>query len=584
MTAPPGKPTTAAERERNTHERFLARQAKEQKAEAAKERRLQQINDALERNPRRNRPQILLRTEPEQIEAITDALNLGHLPNLYVCDGQVVVVETPTATIRNDGAPIKRLCIVNGNRLRNLLANHTYTYRRVTKTVERERIDIEEEASPTLELCRDVLSTNEWPRLRPLHGIVSVPFFRPDGELVQTPGYDDVTGLLLDPVLNIDPVPDNPTVEQLRAAKTFLVDDLLGNFPWVDNASKANYIAGLFAPITRTYLGGALVPMLAVDAKSQGTGKTLLCTIIIKLYSGYTRTWISDEAELRKAITSILLDEGGSAVLLDNVNKGETVDSGTLAAMLTMRTWSDRILGRNDSGASVRVPNNRVWMTTGNSLVIGGDNKSRSMLVQLDAKMPNPENRPTAGFRLGNLEDWLEDPEHRATAMWHLLVLARGWIRAGAPRVETPMRTFTPWASASAGLLGWLKVPGFGTNAKAMADVDPQENLWATFYAHWFKNYKRQRVSAGTLVASVTPDMNGRTTQDWEDSFVRTKTGRLPIASHLGQMLRPEIGVWHGDYVLAAEQNSHSKTWVFWLEDRPAVDVAVDRAVDAVDR
>lgn len=578
MTAAPEE-SQSARRAREVHERHLAKQAEKKQREEKKQRRIEQMARALETNPRRNRPQILLRTDPEQIEAITDALNLGIIPEIYVCAGQVVVVETPSAAIRNDDAPTRQFAIVNANRLRHLLATHTYTYRLAAKSIEGDRVEVEEETSPTVETVKDVLSTKEWPKLRPLYGVVSAPFFRPDGQLVQKSGYDDATGLILDPVLDLEPVPEHPTKEELRAARDFVLNDLLGNFPWVDRASKANYVAMLVAPIMRTYLGGALVPMLAIDAKSQGTGKTLLATIIIKLYSGYTRSWIGDEAELRKAITSILLDEGGAAVLLDNVNKGDVVDSAVLAALLTMRNWSDRILGRNDSGASVKAPNNRVWMVTGNALTVAGDNKSRSVLTQLDAKMPNPENRPTSKFRLGNLEDWLESSANRAVALRHLLILVRGWIVAGAPTVETPMRTFTPWASASAGFLEWLKVPGFATNAKAMADVDPQENLWAAFYAFWWENFGGHKVSAGELVDSATPDQYGATKKNWDSAFIRTKTGRIPIASNLGQMLRPEIGAWHGDYTLQGEQDSHHKTWKFWLEERSA-EVAKDAAGD----
>jgi hypothetical protein len=580
MTAP--EESQSARKARETQERFLAKQAEKEKKAEARQAQIAKMIRALELNPRRQRPQILLRTDPEQIEAITDALNFGLVPEIYVCAGQVVVVETPSAAIRNDDTPTKQFGIVNSNRLRHLLATHTYTYRLVSKNIEGERMEVEEETSPTVETVKDVLSTKEWPKLRPLHGIVSAPFFRPDGQLVQQAGYDEATGLILNPVLNIEPVPDNPSREEMREARTFVLQDLLGNFPWADRASKANYVAMLVAPIMRTYLGGALVPMLAVDAKSQGSGKTLLCSIIIKLYSGYTRTWIGDDAELRKAITSILLDEGGAAVLLDNVNKGDVVDSGTLAALLTMRIWSDRILGRNDSGASVRAPNNRVWMVTGNALTVAGDNKSRSILTQLDAKMPNPENRPTSKFRLGNLEDWLEVPANRAVALRHLLILVRGWIVAGAPTVETPMRTFTPWASASAGFLEWLNVPDFGTNAKAMADADPQENLWAAFYAFWWQHFQGDKVTAGELVDSATPDLSGMTKKDWDSAFIRTRTGRLPIASNLGQMLRPEIGAWHGDYTLHGEQDAHLKTWKFWLAERSA-EVAGDSAGDAGD-
>ncbi|GGM52831.1 hypothetical protein ACFFX1_55325 [Dactylosporangium sucinum] len=554
---------------RERHERFLAKQADKERAAQRRAEQLALLARADEQNPRRNRPHILLRTNPEQIEAVTDAMNLGILPDIYVAAGQPVVVEAPSGTVVDDDAPSRVFTIISPNRLRRLLATHTFTYQRVARNVEGERVIVDEETSPALEICKDVLATQEWPKLPPLYGIVTAPFFRPDGVLVQTPGYDEVAGLIYEPLLQLPPIPDRPNENQIKIAKEFILGDLLGDFPWVDRASKSNYVAMLFAPLVRTYLGGALVPMGAIDAKSQATGKTLLCMIVTKIYSGFTRAWIDDEPELRKAITSILLDKGGAAVVLDNVPKGTPVDSATLAAMLTMRTWSDRELGSNSAGSAVRAPNDRTWFVTGNNLSIVGDNKSRSLLSQLDAKMPEPELRPTSQFKLGDLEEWLQKADNRARVLYHLLVLMRAWIVAGANRIETPMRTFTPWASATAGLLDFIGLRDFAKNAKHMAANDPEENMWAAFYASWWRLFGGERVSASKLVDSATPDdYTHATTHDWGETFLRTKTGRMPVASGLGRMLPPEVGSWHGEFQLQGEQDSHSKVWSFWLVQR----------------
>jgi hypothetical protein len=567
MTEPPSE-SKADKRAREVQQRHRERMAIKAAAEARKAARIEQLRQLNDENPRRDKPQVLLRTDPEQIEAVTDAMNLGHLPEVYVSAGQPVVVERPSASVQDDDAPNKVFTIVGPNRLRRMLATNTYGYRLVNRSVDGEKVTVEEEILPTLEICRDVLSTLEWPKLRPLYGIASAPFFRPDGALVQTPGYDEATGLIYEPLLQLPPIPDRPTENQVRIAKDFILGDLLGDFPFVDHASKANYVGILISPILRPFLNGALVPMGAIDAKSQATGKTLLCMIVTKLYSGYTRAWMDDENELRKAITSILLDKGGAAIVLDNVPKGTVVDSATLSAMLTMRVWSDRELGSNSAGSAIRVPNDRTWLVTGNSLSIGGDNASRSLLIQLDAKMPNPELRPTSQFKLGDLEEWLQVPDNRARVLYHLLVLVRAWIVDGAPRVETPMRTFTPWASAAHGFVKWLGLKDFAKNAKHLSANDPEENMWQAFYASWFRIFKSNPVSAAQLVASATPDEHGSTLKDWGETFLRNKRGLIPVPSALGRMLPNDVDTWHGEYQLKGTQDSHTKVWSFWLEQR----------------
>jgi hypothetical protein len=132
------------------------------------------------------------------------------------------------------------------------------------------------------------------------------------------------------------------------------------------------------------------------------------------------------------------------------------------------------------------------------------------------------------------------------------------------------MRTFTPWASASAGLLKFLELEGFVENAKHMAANDPEENTWAAFYASWWRLFGKQRVTASTLVDSATPhEITQTTTHNWGETFLRTKHGRIPVSSGLGKMLPAQMDAWHGEFQLKGEQDSHTKTWVYWLEQRP---------------
>lgn len=567
-----GKPETATARAaRERHERYLAKEA-EKADKAAKAQAVRDQIKARNAAAARGLPRVQLGSDPESIRTITATINDNTLPDTYVRAGTVVAVETPSGAVATEDTPPQIIVNVDQKRLARLLADHTFTFEmRNKKLPDGESELVEVEAMPKDAVAASALANTNWPRLRPLNGIVTAPVFRPDGTLVQEPGYDPVTALIYAPKLPLKTVPERPTNDELRAARTFLLDALLHDFPWV-GPSRANYIGLLVAPLLRTYLGGVLVPLGAIDATSPATGKTLLTQIMTSIYSGHTRPWVDDDVELRKAITSILVDQGGAIVCLDNVGKAETVDQPTLAALLTSKVWSDRLLGWS---TSVRVPNDRVWIVTGNALSIGGDIASRAVLVRLDAEMPDPDLRPSSKFALGDLEQWLTAPDNRATVLYHLLVLVRGWIVVGASAVETSMRTYTPWASATAGFLDWLKEPGFLTNRSALAEADDEESTYGAFYARWYELFGDRVVKTTDLRNSAVPDYNGSTECDWKDTFlVRKRDGQIPSASGLGKMLTAERGRYRGGYRLNGHFDTHTKVWSYSVSPAPAVEVA----------
>lgn len=550
--------TARANRERQ--ERFAAKQEEKQEKAQQAEKRRQQLADDRQALLDTGLNPIELTSDPAAIRDLTAAVDEGLLPDTYVREGRVVVVEEPSGAEHEDDETAKTIEIVTSDTFNRLMARHAFVFeRRREKLPDGSYEETLAEVTPPAHVSRAVLDSKGW-KLRPLKGIVTAPTFRTDGTLVQDPGYDPIARVIYSPTLTLERVADTPTDGEVYQAKVFLFEALLADFPWV-GPSRANFVGALVGPLLRAYLGDALLPMLAVDATSPGTGKSLLASILKGTYSGVIRPWVGKDEELRKAITSLLLDRGGQVVVLDNVGKGETVDQPTLAALLTMKVWSDRILGVS---GSVRVPNDRLWVVTGNSLSIGGDLGSRTVLVRLDAKQPDPSKRPSSQFVLGDLEDWLAKPANRATLLRHLLVLVRRWIADGAPRIETPMRTFTAWASAAAGFLDWLGEGGvFLANAASLAEVDEEEAQYGAFYAKWWELFPDRIVSCSELIESTMSDGAPELRRNWGSAFIRRKDGSIPTAVGLGKFLTPERGRFRGGYRLNGFWDTKSKTWSY---------------------
>ena len=323
---------------------------------------------------RRVKPDIEAPSGPAAIRALREAINAGKIPSTYVSGGRVVTVEkvsgTAGAAAGDEDSPLPVTASeVGAPELAALLAEHTYTYKiRSRKTENGGPETYAEELTPPTSVLNAALAPKEWPDLRPLLGIVGAPVLQPDGTLLQQPGYDPATCLYLASKVPLEPVPAEPDSRQVAGARDFLLATFLGDFPWVSEADKANYLGLLVTPILRSYLR-TLIPFGVVTSTMPGSGKTILTCGLGMLYGQRVLTWTNSNEELRKAITSVLADPVGT-IVFDNLAEGTVIDSPVLARLITDRTWADRLLGGNKTAAFA---NDRVWTATGNNLRLGGD-------------------------------------------------------------------------------------------------------------------------------------------------------------------------------------------------------------------
>lgn len=503
--------------------------------------------------------------EAESIRVLTASIADGALPDLFVSGGQLVHlsrVSGQTATGSSGEVPPLPTAAepVTAPGLAFLLAHHTFCYRiKKTKDGDSEKV----EASPTKSAMSAVLSQRYWPGVRPLLGIVGSPVLRPDGTLVQTAGYDAPTGLYYAPKTQIPPVPTTPTSEQVDEARSFILDSLLRDFPFVAEADRANHVGLLVAPILRPFLRRCLTPFGLISATTQSSGKTLLAEIPGYLYGQQTLVWEKgNDAELAKAITSAL-HKSSPIILWDNIAEGTMVASAVLAQLLTSPEWSARMLG--SSGAGFSAVNDRMWMATGNNIRLGGDMSTRTLLVRLDPNDPHPDQRDQARFGIPHLDTWLKEPANQVTVLRHLLILVMDWIAADAPRSGHTMRQFTTWAQATGGFLAHHRIDGFLDNLSEVREADDENAEWVAFLARWHQINDRRPITANRLRQQAEIEIVGNQPVDrWEGAFLTDEQGRVPSAKSLGRLCTGRIGRWHGDYVLRAskDRNGISEYWV----------------------
>jgi hypothetical protein len=383
------------------------------------------------------RPEIVISTDAARdVDAAIDALVAGGADVFQ--RGSLLVRVTRDAsklagTVRPKGTPT--ITRMPSPRLAELLATHAKWIAVRVKGGEKKKTRM----LPPGRVVQQIEARGEWPGIRPLEGIVESPVLRPDGTILEAPGYDAATGLIFEPSGTFDPVSEKPTQgDACRACAELL--EAVSDFSFVGDAHRTAWLAAILTPLARYSFEGP-APLTHVDASVRGSGKTFLARIVGRIVSGrepFALPQVTDQEEERKRITSIAM-QGDRLVLLDNVTH---LGSPALEAALTSTYWQDRVLG---SSESVRLPLLVTWISTGNNAVIRGDMIRRINLVRLEPDCEQPEQR--TGFRHPDLFRWVAD--NRPRLVRAALTILRAYHAAGRPRVElTPWGSYEGWSAA----------------------------------------------------------------------------------------------------------------------------------------
>lgn len=497
--------------------------------------------------------------EVDAIEQITKALKSGVVPDVYVRHGQLVRVRRWS----QEGGRVSPVAqVITVAMLRADLARYAEVVKAKVSKKKGDDGEVEHElnwveAMPSAAVCEAVLTQTDWEPVPRLDGIVSVPYLRADGSLNQTPGFDSASWTYYEPERELAVVP-KPEPSTVAAAKAWLLDDFLGDFPWATPGDKANYVALLVTPILRGFVGG-LTPFGVVTANAPGSGKSLLAEEIMgRMYRLASYPWHRREEERQKSITAAFADDR-QVVVFDNVGDNDRVDSPALAKLLTARRWDDRKLG---SSEMLSYANNRLWLATGNNITLGGDIASRTVLVRLNPLAANVTRR--TGFSLGDLGTWLDDTGNQDKLMAAIMVLCLAWVEGGAPREEFLMRGFHQWVCAMGGFLAFHGVEGFLSNTGTVDDADEEADEWAAFLADL-----RGESSGKELTAA---EIHGLYADQWggESGKVPLPTGysgNTPTVRGLGMLLKKKSMRFFNGLALHGRKVENTWRWRVLTEE-----------------
>lgn len=469
---------------------------------------------------------------PEVIQQVEDAL-LAEPFRLYQRGGELARpgrASMPLQNAVNHSTP--RIVPVEAHALVEVMSQAARWERFDGRTKDWTRIDA------PLTVARTYLERRGLWCLPVLAGIITVPTLRADGSILQEPGYDKATGLIVDPVHGPCPsIPDRPSQAEAASALR-LLSQLVETFPFIDGASRSVALSAILTALIRRSLPTA--PLHAFSAPVPGSGKSMLVDITSVITTGRSAAVIAQgqgEEELQKRLGALLL-AGDQVIAIDNCEA--PLGGEFLCALLTQPVVRARILGRSEAP---ELPTSAFITATGNNLVLLGDMTRRALFCQLDPQVERPELRQFTTNPLRQAE------QDRAALVAAGLTVLRAYHVAQYPDAPTPLGSFEAWSRWVRGSLMWLGEADPVQTMETARETDPRLDALSSILAQWHDIIGGTAVSVRDVIEKATQQITplGQAfpgTPRYEFRHPDFREALLVVAGDSGAISSRRLGRW----------------------------------------
>ena len=326
-----------------------------------------------------------------------------------------------------------------------------------------------------------------------LTGIIQAPTLRPDGSILDQPGYDPSTGLLFDPAgVTFPSIPMKPGRDDAIVALGKL-KALVRHFPFVNDADQSVALSGFLTVLIRRSLPAA--PIHGYTAPTAGSGKSLLVDGAAILATGKPASVIAQGEkveEFEKGLGSCLI-AGDQIISIDNCEA--PLGGVLLCQCLTQEVVKPRILGQS---LNPDVVSNAAMYATGNNLTFVGDMTRRALLCSLDPKCERPE------LRVFDFDMIEEATKNRSDLVVAGLTVLRAYVVAGKPVQEmSPFGSFEAWSRLVRAALVWLGEADPLATADTIRASDPVLDQLRQVFSAWYGVIGLERVTVKDVINRV---------------------------------------------------------------------------------
>jgi len=465
---------------------------------------------------------------PEVVDLAEQALMAAGAP-LYQ-RGSMVVRPSRTKVLIADGkkTPAQRLVHVKSHHIAEAMTSVARWQRFDGRRGEWVASDCTQRIADTY-LAREGM----W-KLRVLTGLINCPTLRPDGSILDLPGYDAATGMLFDPqddcFPSISPEPDRE--EALRALAYLRA--LIDTFPFVGDADRSVALSGILTTAIRRSIPTA--PLHAFNAPVAGSGKSLLVDIASMIASGRPAAVIAQgktEEEMEKRLGAAFI-AGDALISIDNCEI--PLGGELLCQALTQTTLKVRVLGKS---LNAEVPSNAAVFATGNNLTLAGDMTRRAIRCSLDPGVERPELREFDRDPLATVQ--AARGEYAIAA----LTVLRAYHVAGRPQQATPLGSFVDWSRWVRDALIWLGEADPCSTMEEVRGADPKLEALTMVIEQWQAVLGERRVSVKEVIEAAVeqaPSLFGRP----EFRHPDFREALLVVAGDGGAINSRRLGKWLG--------------------------------------
>jgi hypothetical protein len=482
-----------------------------------------------------------------------DALVRAKAP-LYVhgSDLKRPIVEEVEAA-KGHRAKIARLVPVGEDALRDELSKAVHLHRWDKRAEEWQSM------GPSRDVAKVIASREGQWRFPAVAGVITTPTLRADGSLLSKPGYDAKTRLLLVEPLAVD-VPARPTKDNARAALAFL-DELLAEFPFVDEPGRSVALSTLITPVVRGAL--PVAPMHTTSSPTPGSGKSYLLDTASAIAIGQRCPVISagrNEYETEARLCAVLIT-AQPLVSIDNLNG--ILRGDALCQFIERHRVQVRILGET---RTVTIENRATIFGNGNNLTIAGDLVRRTVHCRLDANVERPELRQFVGKPFDRV---LADRTRYVSAA---LTIVRAYLLAGCPGVLPALASFEDWSSLVRSALVWLGCADPAATMEQARAEDPDRAILLEFSECWRADPSLAgcRVTTGELRGIVEEGAAHHGDQFGLRGVLLKVAGQSDSGIDtvkLGRWLSNQRGRVINGMKLCSEIDSHSKQQRWFLQE-----------------
>jgi putative DNA primase/helicase len=316
-------------------------------------------------------------------------------------------------------------------------------------------------------------------------GILTTPTLRPDGSLLDTPGYDPATGYyLVDTGWGQINVKERPTkedalveLERLHSLYTDMpfvgglvegTDHIWQNEPYdpsKPNISRSVIDSMLITPVVPLLIGKA--PAHDIVAPDYGSGKSYADDLSYNLLTGMncpvTNASVPDQ-ELTKVLDAHAI-KGTPFICLDNAT--HSTRNVRLSQIISQDMVEIRVLGLSKD---LTIAYNPFVVINGNNVPPDRDMKRRVVICYLDAQMERPYLREFAVDNRKTIR------ANRGLFISAILTMVRAYMVVDKPDRVKRLASFEGWSDYVASMLVWLGEANPIVSVEAISDSDSEEN------------------------------------------------------------------------------------------------------------